>query len=170
MVGIAQSKVICCCLGRPCRPALLLCFLLMFGAAVSASSAVVFFAAVWGGRVGQLCCCFFCQCGAAVSASSAVVFFADVWGGRVGQLCCCVFCCCLGRPCGPALLLCFSPFMSVACPPRPPPRPPRPPPPPRLLHDLPRPVFPAGPQPRSSADHLCKALIPFGSKEAKGRL
>ena len=79
-------------LGWQCRPALLLCLLLLF--------------VVWGVRVGQLCCCVCCCClGRPCGPALLLCVFALVWGGRVGQLCCCIFLCCLGRPCGPAVLL-----------------------------------------------------------------
>ena len=107
------SFAVVCCLGRPCGPALLLCLLLLFGAAVWASSAVVCFCSCLGRSCGPaLLLYFFVLFGAAVWASSAVVFFCVVWGGRVGQLCCCgdfsrpcvwggtvgqLYCFCLGR-------------------------------------------------------------------------
>ena len=52
------------CLGRPCGPALLLCFFV-----------------VWGGVVGQLCCCVFSLFGAAMWASSVVVVGGGGGGG-----------------------------------------------------------------------------------------
>ena len=52
----SSAVVFFLCLGRPCGPALLLCFFV-----------------VWGGLVGQLCCCVFSLFGAAMWASSVVV-------------------------------------------------------------------------------------------------
>ena len=78
------SFAVVCCLGRPCGPALLLCLLLLFGAAVWASSAVVCFCSCLGRPCGPaLLLYFFVLFGAAVWASCVVVviFPVLVFGG-----------------------------------------------------------------------------------------